>query len=86
MTQLVVFSDQCVSFFHRLVSSVHAVMATIVGVCVVSSCRGNVIDDRLDYVIHPATKQWLMHPHTSEVLDLPIQSFKITQLKITGLF
>lgn len=38
---LFVFSSSC-----RLVSSIHAVMATAAGIIVVSSCKGNVIMDR----------------------------------------
>lgn len=41
----------CVCLFLRLVSSIHAIMATTAGVIVVSSCRGNVINDRLDSML-----------------------------------
>lgn len=37
----------CVVLFLRLVSSIHAVMATTAGVVVASSCRGDIINDRL---------------------------------------
>lgn len=51
---LVILSDFslrfCVSPFLRLVSSIHAIMATTAGVIIVASCRGNVIDDRLDFM------------------------------------
>ncbi len=40
----------CLCLFLRLVSSIHAIMATTAGVIVVSSCRGNVINDRLDFM------------------------------------
>lgn len=50
----------CVCLFLRLVSSIHAIMATTAGVIVVSSCHGNVINDRLDFMsLIPLVKQWL---------------------------
>lgn len=49
----------CVCLFLRLVSSIHAIMATTAGVIVVSSCHGNVINDRLDFMsLIPLVKQW----------------------------
>ena len=38
--------DVCVTCFSRLVSSIHAVMATTAGVIVVSGCSNNVLTDR----------------------------------------
>lgn len=51
----------CVCLSLRLVSSIHAIMATTAGVIIVSSCRGNVISERLDcMLLIPFMKQWLL--------------------------
>ncbi|XP_061659570.1 ceramide synthase isoform X1 [Syngnathoides biaculeatus] len=63
----------------RLVSSIHAVMATTAGVVVVSSCRGNVINDRhwlathfviwfgVPYMTYDLLAMYLSHYHRFRV-------------------
>lgn len=64
----------CVCLFLRVVSSIHAIMATTAGVIIVSACRGNAINDRLDFTSLISTP------------DFPLNRYTFLPAPITAMF